>query len=70
MFEAGRLVEPFKKKKVFLNGSVGYLTRGDKSKHLLETSIRPSTHNFVSTASFCMMSMMVLQAFEQPSGVE
>lgn len=28
------------------------------------------THNFVSMASFCMMSMMVLQALEEPSGVE
>lgn len=27
------------------------------------------THNFVSMASFCMISMMVLQAFEQQSGL-
>lgn len=31
---------------------------------------RGSTHNFVSMASFCMISMMVLQALEEPSGVE
>lgn len=28
------------------------------------------THNLVSIASFCMISMMVIQALEQPSGVE
>ena len=32
--------------------------------------ISTKTYNFVSMASFCMISMMVLQAFEQPSGVE
>lgn len=31
---------------------------------------RAQTHNLVSAASFCMISMMVVQALEQPSGVE
>ena len=29
-----------------------------------------NTYNFVSRASFCMISMMVVHALEQPSGVE